>query len=175
MIMHGLAGAASRSKVLCLGHLERLSLPQGGVKKMFRMHRERGSGGERFSVAGASVSETQDKKTLTLALSQGERGREECPGRQWVYQELVRIKSRSIKMLLQSSFAAKDCGDDSARGGRNEDLEKLYHKWPIWGGPHGDPKRPLVPSPGAPSLVAGGCWKPWKGRPSPWPLPRGEG
>jgi len=21
----------------------------------------------------------------------------------------------------------------------------------------------------------GGCWKPWKGRPSPWPLPRGEG
>jgi hypothetical protein len=41
---------------------------------MFRKHRERGSGGGRFSVAGASASETQDKKTLTLALSQGERG-----------------------------------------------------------------------------------------------------
>ena len=36
-------------------------------------------------------------------------------------------------MLLRSSFAAKDCGDASARGGRNEDLEKLYQKRPIWG------------------------------------------
>ncbi len=139
IIMHGLAGAASRSKVLCLGRLERSGLPQEGVKKMFRMHRERGSGGERFSVAGASVSETQDKKTLTLALSQGERGwsrrsDEECPDRQWVYRELVRIKRRSIEMSLGSYFAAKDCGDSSPRGGRNEDLEKLYQKRPIWGG-----------------------------------------
>ena len=37
-------------------------------------------------------------------------------------------------MLLRSSFAARDCGDASARGGRNEDLEKLYQKRPIWGG-----------------------------------------
>jgi hypothetical protein len=44
-------GAASRAKVLWLGHLERLGLPKGGVKKMLGVHRERGSGGERFFVA----------------------------------------------------------------------------------------------------------------------------
>jgi hypothetical protein len=48
------------------------------------------------------------------------------PDRQWEYQELIRIHPRSIEMPLGSSFAAKDCGDASARGGRNEDLKKLY-------------------------------------------------
>ena len=37
-------------------------------------------------------------------------------------------------MSLGSYFAAKGCGDAFARGERNEDVEKLYQKRPIWGG-----------------------------------------
>jgi hypothetical protein len=54
-------------------------------------------------------------------------------------------------MLLRSSFAAKACGDDSARGGRNEELEKRYQNG-FFGG-RGDPKRPPIPSPGAFGMV----------------------
>jgi hypothetical protein len=125
-----------------------------------------------------------DPGTLTLALSQEERGREECPDRQWVYQELVRIKSRSIKMLFGSSFVAKDCGDASPRGGRNEDLEKLYQKRPIWGGTAirngrrfprlARPRwwrRPRNPHPSLSQKERGTGKK----DPRPGPFPRGEG
>ena len=132
---------------------------------MFRMHRERGSGGERFSVAGASVSETQDKKTLTLALSQGERGwsREEATKnvqsasgciKNW-YELRVGVSRCYSEVLLRQRIAEMPLlVVDEAR------TSKSCIKNGPFGGGHGDPKRPPIPSPGAPSVVAVPRWSP---------------
>ena len=72
-------------------------------------------------------------------------------------------------MLFGSSFAAKDCGDASAGGGRNEDFEKLYQKRLILGATAIRDGRRF------PRLESRAAGDPGEEDPHPDPLPRGEG
>ena len=76
---------------------------------------------------------------MTIEVSANYRGSDECPVRQWLYQEMVRNYRMSIEMSFGSPCWEMGCGDASPVGGRNEDLEKLYQNGLF--GDQGDPKR----------------------------------
>jgi hypothetical protein len=115
-------GAASRSKVLCLGHLERLGLQKGGVKKMFQA----------LHIAATHVGVPPSGGTCDRLKPGLQRGPAQARKNVQIASGCIKIGTNSakggIEMLFGSFFAAKDCGDASARDGRNEDLEKLYQK-----------------------------------------------